>query len=401
LAPQASSVTSFWFFAFIKFIIQCSFSMSDVTKLKLARIASSAAFWIAVGVLFLQQSGLSLPEAYQLLSLYYLAVVVFEFPTGVVGDHFSHKLAVVLGHFISGIALIAIAVTSGFWLFAALLVVAAIGITLVSGSDTALLHSLSKNFKKDQSQIKLYGMATVVVATVLGSLLATIDIRLPIMLTGVFNIVSGLVALSIGGDSPKNGKGNIFRTALASLQHIKARPIIMHLLVIGSVSTAFFVALKWFYNPLLEQMGIPLAFWGTIMGIGLLTPIVGIKLYRMGKRVHIITAFLLFVLSIVPIGVVQVAALSIGALYLCNLLAGYLDVSIDIKLNEYIQTSQRAGILSIGSLLNRLVASAYMPLAGFVLDMTSFFSLMLITALGILLMSGYSLTRLWQHEHPK
>lgn len=372
--------------------------MNDVTKLKLARIASSAAFWIAVGVVFLQHSGLSLTETYQLLSIYYLAVVFLEFPTGVIGDHFSHKLAVVLGQFIGGAALIAIAFTSGFWLYAILLIAAALGITLVSGSDTALLHAISKNFKKDQTQIKMYSMTTVVAATTLGSLLATVDIRLPIMLTGIFSIIAAFITLTVRTNLPKEERGNIFRTALGSLRHIGQRPIIMHLLGIGAVSAGFFISLKWFYNPLLEQMGIPLAYWGLIMGISLLTPILGVKLYQLSKRTHIVSGFVLLALSMIPIGFVQIAALSIIAMYAFNFLAGYVEAAVDIKLNATIQTQKRAAILSLSNLITRLVASVYMPVAGFVIETTSFFVLMSLSAAALLIIGGYSLNALWRHQ---
>ncbi len=368
-------------------------TVSDATKVKAARLASSAAFWIAIGVLFLQNHNMSLPQTFQLISIYYLAVVALEFPTGVVGDHFGHKVSLVAGYIIAGVALIAMVLGASFGYYLVCLSFAALGISLVSGSDAALLHAVSGNFKADQLQVKFYGTLVNVTATALGSLLALISINLPFILTGVFYVLAAGFVLTVRSPVVKSGQANIFMTAFASLDHIRSKPIILHLLIISASVMAFIVSIKWFFNPLLEQMGIPLAYWGVIMGISLLTPLLGIKLYQRGWRSHIVVAFVAFVLSIIPIGIVQLVAVSIGALWIGGILSGYIDAAVDITLNQTIETTQRASILSLGSLMSRLGAAAYIPVAGLILDTSSFLALMVVTGTALLVVCGYSLSK--------
>jgi hypothetical protein len=287
-----------------------------------------------------------------------------------------------------------LALGSGFWWYVGCLLGAALGITLTSGSDTALLHAFSKNFKKDQTETKFYTATALFVATTLGALLAIIDIRLPFLCTGILSIIGGALIFTIRGRSPKSGQSNIFETAFASLRHIRQKPIILHFIGLAAASYGFVLGIKWFYNPLLEQMHIPLGYWGIIMGTSLVAPLIGIKLYQKRPLLHSWTVFVLFCLSIVPIGLVQIAAVSIAALYILMLLQGYLETALDIELNQTIQTAQRASILSLVSLSSRLSAAVYIPLAGGLLAGTNFIVLTSVTAGVLLLICGLSVIRL-------
>jgi MFS family permease len=362
--------------------------VTDITKIKLARILAGAAFWISIGILFLMSNGLSTAQAYQLISIYYFAVVVLEYPSGVLGDHFSHKTALIAGFTALGIALVALGIGGGFWYIFAWLILAAFGISLVSGSDTALTHRLSSNFKKDQSQIKIYITISLVVATILGPLLYKIYPGLPFIMTGMMNFVAACLVWRIRTRINGSGESNIYRTAATGLIEIRQKPKILGLLVLSALSVAFLVSLKWFYNPLLQSMGIPLQFWGLVMGFALLLPLVGIKLYRLSKKAHIVAAFLLLLVVIVPIGYIQLAAISIGAVYVAYIISGYLDIATDVALNETIQSSSRASILSLGSLISRLAASAYLPLAGLVIEKSTFMHLTVGTAIAMALLAG-------------
>lgn len=363
--------------------------MADITKLKLARACAGAAFWISIGILFLTSNGLSTAQAYQLISVYYFAVVVLEYPSGVIGDHVSHKTALIAGFIAFGLALIALGMGGGFLYMLACLIVAAFGITLVSGSDTALTHTLSSDFKKDQSQIKIYITISIVLATIIGPLLFKLYEGLPLILTGIMNLAAGYLVWQIHTPVKGSDESNIYRTAAAGLLEIRHKPKILGLLVLSALSVAFLVSLKWLYNPLLQSMGIPLQYWGLVMGIALLLPLLGIKLYRSSDKTSIVAAFLLLLAAIVPIGYIQLAAISIGAVYAAYLISGYLDIATDVALNDAIESNSRASILSLGSLMSRLAASVYLPVAGLVIEKSTFMHLSVGTSMAMLLLASF------------
>lgn len=60
-------------------------------------------WWMAVGPLYFMTRGLTIEQVYYMIAAFSVAMVIFEFPTGVIADRFSHKKSVVLGGVIGGV----------------------------------------------------------------------------------------------------------------------------------------------------------------------------------------------------------------------------------------------------------------------------------------------------------
>ena len=125
--------------------------MTDLFRVKATRILTSCTFWISIVVFYFQSRDLSTEQVFQLVSLYSIAIVVFEYPTGVIGDFFSHKTSVTLGYLVTGISVFILGFDGSYLYYIFVLLLGALGISLISGSDTAVLHSVSKDFDKDYS----------------------------------------------------------------------------------------------------------------------------------------------------------------------------------------------------------------------------------------------------------
>ena len=74
-------------------------------------------------------------------------IVVLEYPTGVSGDQYSHKFSVLSGLLSTALGFFLLSMDGSylFFLFSSSFV--ALGLSLIYGSDTALLHSVSMDFK--------------------------------------------------------------------------------------------------------------------------------------------------------------------------------------------------------------------------------------------------------------
>ena len=86
---------------------------------------------------------------------------VLEYPTGVVADYFGHKISHILGTFLAFISYLLFIVSTNIYWIVLVLFLVSVGRTLESRSDVAILHSISKNFKKDYAtyvQIMLIGL---------------------------------------------------------------------------------------------------------------------------------------------------------------------------------------------------------------------------------------------------
>ncbi len=143
--------------------------MTKLTKIKTAKILSSGIFWISIVISYLKFKSIPTDQAYFLISLYSISVVILEYPTGVIGDTISHALSYKLGLLIISLSYLGLSLPGTFTSYAILMITAALGVSLISGSDDALLFSNSKSFEKDYSQVKTYSIILSVIAISFGA----------------------------------------------------------------------------------------------------------------------------------------------------------------------------------------------------------------------------------------
>lgn len=110
-----------------------------------------------VYVLMFEAKGLSLSQISLLLSIWALAVVVFEVPTGVIADHWSRKNMLLLGGLSKAIGYITWFFADGFALFALGFILWGISESFCSGSEEALLFDNLKAGKQEDLFVKVYG----------------------------------------------------------------------------------------------------------------------------------------------------------------------------------------------------------------------------------------------------
>jgi hypothetical protein len=159
------------------------------------------------------------------------------------------------------------------------------------------------------------------------------------------------------------------------------------LALIGLVG-AFFLSVKWFFNPLLQGLHVPLALWGALIGVTLIVPLAGIWFYRHQKTgSHLWLAMVGFALMIVPLGLTSIGLWPLAALYAAMAIYGYMDIELSVRLNAAIKVVERASILSLASLFQRLGTSIYTPIAGFALARSSLATVMLGTAVLLALLT--------------
>jgi MFS family permease len=84
--------------------------------------------------------GLSMQEIFELQALFGLSVALFEVPTGYVADLWSRKASLVLGGLIAGVCFSLLPFATTYWSLALFEITIAIGASLSSGADIALVY---------------------------------------------------------------------------------------------------------------------------------------------------------------------------------------------------------------------------------------------------------------------
>lgn len=215
--------------------------MSDLTKVKFSKLFFSARFWVVTIISYLASRNISTSQAFQLVGFYYVATIFLEYPTGVIGDYFSHRTSVLWGYFFLALSYVLMALSGSMIYYAFTLLILALGQALVSGSDIALLHSVSRDFQKDFSQIKIYSLVVSFAAVSIGGFAGAYDLRYPLYLTALF-LVAALVML-IGMKNYKYEKmsGNIIATGIEGFRHVFENEQLPHLMIVSAMLGAFFL----------------------------------------------------------------------------------------------------------------------------------------------------------------
>lgn len=361
--------------------------MSDLTKVKLSMILFSARFWIATFVLFFTSNGFTLSETYILIGIYYVASLLLEYPTGVIGDYYSHRLSVGLGYSILAVGYTLFFFGGGFWYYLAILMLVAVGQALISGSDTALMHSVSKDFKKDYADTKTLTLISSFLAITIGGFVATYDLRYPVLLTVASLVPASLLVFSLKNYHFERQKGaNIFELGEQAMLFSWDNKSILSFLLLGATVSGFFFSYKWLYNPIFQAIELPLGWWGFLAGVAVLFIAVGTKFYKHFSKISFLLLLLVIGLSVSFSGLFSFPVIVILGLIFSHIFRGYFETKLMVDLNKELNPSYRSSILSFKGVIVRIVSGGYIFIGALAVKYFSLTSFLIGAAVAILIM---------------
>ncbi|MBD3329679.1 MFS transporter [Candidatus Dojkabacteria bacterium] len=345
---------------------------ANIVKISIASVLASSMFFLPIVGLYLESRGIDYEMTFKLVSLYSFAIVVFEYPTGVIGDYFSHKISVFIGYLVIGAAFLMLALPGSLLYYAVSLVVLALGMSLVTGSITALLFKNSNNFRRDSSNVRAIGLIWGVIAGMIGTYLADFDLAWPAFVSSFVFFVAAIMIFLVR-ETPEDDdydEGNLFSKAREGLQFVRKveNQAIRKLLLLGFVLGSFFISMKWLYSPVLDVLDISVRSWGLIISAFSLSKALGTWLY--GKFGDIGFGWLILFFGIMLAGVVQFNFPLVSVIMFtgAHLIRGYIQTQSDFHIARLAPGENKASIISLKSFLVRLGAAVYLAANGFLLD---------------------------------
>lgn len=224
--------------------------------------------YLPVFVLFLYQKGLSQTNVMVMMSVYNIAIIVGEVPTGIIADKYSRKLSVMIGCVLQGLSMLLMIPAGNYVILLLLEAVFGIGLTFQSGAMSAMFYDYlkSKNAEDLYPGIEGKRWACVFIsqalASVFGGVLADVGISITVLITGFAFIISAFVLLFFKEE--KNGKGfenygkHINKTSLKLLKQENIR----FLLIVIVLTGALFQTTIWLYQPYYQYIGIKVSNYG-------------------------------------------------------------------------------------------------------------------------------------------
>jgi hypothetical protein len=224
-----------------------------------------------VAVPFFQSKGLSMQEIFSLQALFALIVLVAEVPSGYVADLFGRKQTLIIGSVFCGVGHSLLLLADGFWGLAMFEAALAIGHSLVSGSDIALLYdtelALGRS-EQDQRQVvgRLYSVRTVSegVASIACSVLLLWSMDVAVYVQAMVGWLPLLASYALV-EPPRERladvghRANVVRIWRYLMGHSMVLRLAFLALCVWSLTTFYAV---WLLQKLWEQQGVGLSHFG-------------------------------------------------------------------------------------------------------------------------------------------
>ncbi len=339
-------------------------------------------FQLIVGpiiMLYFLDKGLSYTEIMVLESFFSIAVVVLEVPTGALGDLFGRRFSLFFAGIFMALGAAAYILGTRFWQFMIGEALFACGMSLKSGSDTAIVYDSLKKLGKEKTFASVQGkgesfaLGSQIVGSVICGFIYSLNKDLPLLISAVLMAGSAIVSLFLHEiktyeQEEKPGYfGQIAISARFLLTHKRVRSIVIY-------SIFFFVFFRigfWYYQPYFQDVGIPEEYFGVIFAlfnvVATLSARSAGKLIEKTKGKSMILLSVLMVASFILLGVTR---LPFGFVFIClQQVARGVQVPVFMKyMNKHIPSNQRATIISCSSLMKNLAVAAAFPVAGYFMD---------------------------------
>lgn len=337
---------------------------------------------MAVIVPFYQhQIGLTFQQFLIGEAVFAATVVAMEIPTGWLSDVWKRKHTLALAATISGLGMTMIGFADSFLMAVSAQAVIGVGISLSSGTTSALLYDSmlesgeSHNFRRFEGKRHAMGMYTLGLTSIGGGFLYEVDPYLPVWISAITYFMAVPVALFML--EPDRHKEAIRKNPFYDMMQVMKYSLHGHKEVAALI---FFVAIMfgstqagmWMQQPYYAYLGIPEAWFGVLVSAGLLLGGIGSHLGHMMERyfqpVHILVGLWICATLFWVISGALPGYHALGMLLISNAAWGIAFPLIQDTINQQIDSSRRATVLSVSSLMIRFV---FIPLGfgiGWVVD---------------------------------
>lgn len=381
--------------------------LSNKWKIGVAMAVNDTAFTIGVYIIFMLFLQLSLSEVSIIISVWLISSSIGQIPSGIFADRHGYKLTLIIGGlcFLGGTIFFAFA--QNFFWFLAGYALMGMGSAMKKGADHALLYESLKAekkeglFKKTVGRLDLVISFFLVITAISGGLMYSISERLPFYAEIVIVAISILVILTI--KEPKNERNHspVLIQIKTSIKQAFGTPnfskIFIFSALIGSVSITAFQ----YFQPLYKSLEINEAYFGLIAaGMFIIRGLGGWSADRVGKMFSIdkymvlhAAIFGLFLILIQKTTSLFFIFPIIASLYF---LRGLYMPTVSTYINEKVDSSNRATMLSANGQLLTLISAISLLFAGYIADnydlSTTYFAIS-ITSIFFLIMYVLSLRK--------
>lgn len=327
------------------------------------------------------QIGLTFQEFLIGEAIFAAIVVGMEIPSGWISDIWKRKQALIIAAVIETIGMTVIGFADGFWMAVLGQALMGVGVSLTSGTTTALLYDTlleegrEEEFRKREGTRAAIGLYSVGFASLIGGFLYEYDPYLPVWVSAATYAMCVPVAMMMSepGRHKEAVKKNPFydmvqvmKYALRTNKEIAAL-IFFTAVLYGSTQTGM-----WMQQPYYIALNIPEMWFGVFASLGFLVGGMGSQLgHFLEKYMRPVKILACLWLTAIVCWVVSGGVLGYHALILMMISNAAWGVGFPVMqdaLNKRVDSSRRATVLSVASLMIRFVFIPLGIILGWVVD---------------------------------
>ena len=370
---------------------------SNIWKLYLFKILFGFFISIPVIVLFWKDNGLSMFQVMLLQSLFSVAVIVLEVPSGYFADFYGRRKTLVTASIFATLGIAAYSIGRGFMVFLAAETLWAVGVSLVSGADSAMFYDTLVELGEEGTYKQKWGKASSLYmisaagAAILGGFIAEYSLRWTLFAQVPF--MAAMIPVAYSLKEPGHHRDlaeKETKTIKAIIGKVWKVKKLRYLVLYGAFIYAGLQIAFWMYQPYFELTGLEIAAFGWAYASFNVVSAASSKYGyliegKIGKPLSLVMMPLMLVASLFLMSNF-IAVFSFTFIFLQQLVRGYQKPIISDYINEIISSENRSTILSTKSLIGRILQAGSLPIFGLIIDLYSVPQAL--TVLGITIIAG-------------
>lgn len=363
--------------------------LSNIKKQYLISLFQSLIPAYVIERLFWQQRGMNVQMVVYCEIIYAVTIVLFEIPSGILADKFGRKRLLVINSALAAVEFIILLFANSFRIFGIAVSLSGIGKAFSSGSQNALLYDSLLVEKKENSFEKFLGRLYAVDFT--GSMIAALSGSILANMFGFeFNYIVSffsmffafIITLSLREPpiitKQERELTEIKQYAKQALLIFKKKPLVFIYGLTGAVLGACLIYLDEFWQLIIDNVGISVAFFGIIGAVEMSFKIPGNLLaYRLKEKL----SYKIILIGILIFNVTGYIAIYYTRNVFClipmiaiSLVAGIVEPLITGYLHHNTESYIRATVESFSSLGLRLISILIGLIFGYISTSFSLFA---------------------------
>lgn len=339
-------------------------------------------FWFPIWVIFLLERDISLSQIVIADMIFRAAIVILEFPLGMMGDKIGRRKTYFWGAACAAITYFILIHTHNFAMLILCWILWGFFWSLISGTNTAYRYELLITGPSCSKDVQIFGYfnsiaaAALVLSHTTAGYLYSFMPSLPIWINVVFSIVAALLILTLPEVNRKvNEKAHLSWTEMQQVFQtlFRQNSLILPIIFIFALWNAYHWTPTLIFQPLLEDLGLPKSSFGLVFaaftGMGIISGLITGRLAEIfGNFTMIIVGVLLQVTAVSLTAFGHNIFIIISGIVILRFAYNLCEPILSVLLNREIGDNIRASIISLVNLIASLIMIISRPLIGLVAD---------------------------------